>query len=211
MLSFDLPVMIAVAVACLPIFFTGNLIARWEGALFLGYYVAYTAYLVLAAQRHDALARYGLVMTTVVLPLTVVTLLVVAWREWRARLATAKQAAAARTDTPAPCGPAAAATGDSPRPDHAPAARLRGCCRWRCSPPWWRRWPACRCRGSFAGRLGAVAGASIWRSTSMGWPAQMLLLIAASAPWCSSMPPAISPARRAAAVRCCCCRCSCWR
>ena len=37
MLSFDLPVMIAVAAACLPIFFTGNLIARWEGALFLGY------------------------------------------------------------------------------------------------------------------------------------------------------------------------------
>ena len=31
MLSFDLPVMIAVAVACLPVFFTGHLIARWEG------------------------------------------------------------------------------------------------------------------------------------------------------------------------------------
>ena len=73
MLTFDLPVMIAVAVACLPIFFTGNLIARWEGALFLAYYAAYTVYLVLAAQRHDALATYGLVMTTVVLPLTAVS------------------------------------------------------------------------------------------------------------------------------------------
>jgi cation:H+ antiporter len=86
MLSFDLPVMIAVAAACLPIFFTGNLIARWEGALFLGYYAAYTVYLVLAAQRHDALAAYGFVMAAVVLPLTLVTLLLVAWREWRARL-----------------------------------------------------------------------------------------------------------------------------
>ncbi len=85
MLSFDLPVMIAVALACLPIFFSGNLIARWEGALFLAYYVAYTAYLILAVQRHDALATYGFVMATVVLPLTAVTLAVVAWREWRAQ------------------------------------------------------------------------------------------------------------------------------
>jgi cation:H+ antiporter len=43
MLSFDLPVMAAVAVACLPIFLSGNLIARWEGALFFAYYIAYTA------------------------------------------------------------------------------------------------------------------------------------------------------------------------
>lgn len=40
-------------VACLPVFLTGREIARWEGGLFLGYYVAYVAYLVLAAQRHD--------------------------------------------------------------------------------------------------------------------------------------------------------------
>ena len=85
LLSFDLPVMTAVAFACLPIFFTGHAIARWEGALFLFYYAAYTAYLLLAAQRHDALATYGTVMTTVVLPLTAVTLAVIAAREWRAR------------------------------------------------------------------------------------------------------------------------------
>ncbi|MBK6973961.1 MAG: calcium/sodium antiporter [Sterolibacteriaceae bacterium] len=102
MLSFDLPVMIAVAVACLPIFFTGNLIARWEGAVFLGYYVAFTVYVVLAAQSHDALTGYGFVMTTAVLPLTVVTLLLVTWREWRARLATAKQPAQREQHTPAP-------------------------------------------------------------------------------------------------------------
>ena len=44
-LAFDFPVMIAVAIACLPIFASGATIARWEGALFRGYYVAYTAYL----------------------------------------------------------------------------------------------------------------------------------------------------------------------
>ena len=45
-LDFDIPVMLAVAGACLPIFFTGHLIARWEGWLFFGYYVAYTLFLV---------------------------------------------------------------------------------------------------------------------------------------------------------------------
>ena len=86
LLAFDLPVMLAVAIACLPVLFTGHLIARWEGAVFLGYYVAYTTYLVLNAQEHDALDEFTLVMGTVVIPLTVLTLAAVAWRElkrWR--------------------------------------------------------------------------------------------------------------------------------
>lgn len=83
MLAFDLPVMTAVAVACLPVFFTGSEIARWEGALFLGYYLAYVVYLVLAALGHAALETYGTVMWAFVLPLTAVTLAVVAWREVR--------------------------------------------------------------------------------------------------------------------------------
>jgi cation:H+ antiporter len=48
-LALDIPVMCAVTVLCLPIFFTGFEIARWEGALFLTYYVAYVAYLFVAA------------------------------------------------------------------------------------------------------------------------------------------------------------------
>lgn len=83
MLAFDLPVMTAVAVACLPIFFTGREIARWEGALFLAFYVAYVTYLVLGALGHAALDSYRTVMWAFVLPLTAVTLAVVAWREWR--------------------------------------------------------------------------------------------------------------------------------
>lgn len=55
-LTFDIPVIIAVAVACLPLFFAGDVIARWEGAIFLGYYRAYTLYLVLRAVRHDSAA-----------------------------------------------------------------------------------------------------------------------------------------------------------
>ena len=84
-LDFDLPVMVATAVACLPIFFTGYRIARWEGALFLAYYVAYTAWLILYAREHDAIATLGPAMQWFVLPLTAVTLAVLAAREWRHR------------------------------------------------------------------------------------------------------------------------------
>lgn len=76
-LSFDIWVMLAVALACLPVFMTGREIARWEGGLFLGYYAAYVAYLILAAQQHDALPAFSGVMMGFVVPLTVVTLVVV--------------------------------------------------------------------------------------------------------------------------------------
>ncbi|MCE2948431.1 MAG: calcium/sodium antiporter [bacterium] len=77
LLAFDIWVMLAVALACLPVFLTGREIARWEGALFLGYYGAYVAYLILAAQQHDALPAFSGIMLGFVVPLTVVTLVVV--------------------------------------------------------------------------------------------------------------------------------------
>jgi cation:H+ antiporter len=73
-LSFDLPVMVAVAIVALPIFFTGYRIARWEAAVFLGYYVAYTGYLILAAADHDLRLQLGVAMTWFVVPLTVLTI-----------------------------------------------------------------------------------------------------------------------------------------
>ncbi|MFC4726702.1 calcium/sodium antiporter [Coralloluteibacterium thermophilus] len=84
-IHFDLPVMVAVAVACLPIFFTGHCIQRWEGAVFLGYYVAYTAYLLLQATHHDALPAFSAVMMYFVLPLTVLTLAAAVVRALRDR------------------------------------------------------------------------------------------------------------------------------
>jgi cation:H+ antiporter len=63
-------------VACLPVFLSGREIARWEGGVFLGYYAAYVAYLILAAQEHDALPAFSNIMLMFVLPLTVVTLVV---------------------------------------------------------------------------------------------------------------------------------------
>lgn len=73
--NFDLWVMLAVAFACLPIMATGREIARWEGWVFLGYYVSYTAYLVLAAQQHAFLPTFSNIMTGFVMPLTVIVLI----------------------------------------------------------------------------------------------------------------------------------------
>lgn len=74
--SFDIPVMLAVAVVCLPIFFTGGMIARWEGLLFLGYYAAYTLYLILSATGSEALPEFRTIMIFGVIPLTMLTLLI---------------------------------------------------------------------------------------------------------------------------------------
>ena len=83
MLAFDLPIMVAVAVACLPVFFTGARVNRGEGALFLMLYAAYTVYLVLHATHHDALYGYSVVMGGFVLPLLAATLIVLAVRHWQ--------------------------------------------------------------------------------------------------------------------------------
>jgi cation:H+ antiporter len=84
-LNFDVWVMLAVAVACLPVFFTGYQIARWEGLMFIGYYGAYLVYLFLASTQHDALPAFSTIMLIFVLPLTVLTLAVTVLREFRAR------------------------------------------------------------------------------------------------------------------------------
>lgn len=75
-LNFDLWVMLAAFVACLPVFLSGREIARWEGVVFLGYYIAYTAYLVMRSQDHDALPAFSSTMLGFVIPLTIVTLVV---------------------------------------------------------------------------------------------------------------------------------------
>ena len=85
-LAFDMWVMLAVALACLPVFLTGGEIARWEGGVFTGYYVAYVGYLILAAQQHAALPVFSNVMLVFVVPITVITLLV-SLRRRRGRVA----------------------------------------------------------------------------------------------------------------------------
>lgn len=72
--ALDIPLMLAAAVALLPVAFTGFNIARWEGGLFVALYAAYTGFLILAATQHDALAGFTTIMAWFVLPLVAVTL-----------------------------------------------------------------------------------------------------------------------------------------
>ncbi len=97
-LVFDLPVMVTACIACLPIFVTDGRIDRWEGGLFVAYYLAYLAYLLLATQQHALAEPFGSVMLYFVGPLTAVTLVACSigyWRQYR------KEARAARESSPA--------------------------------------------------------------------------------------------------------------
>ncbi len=82
-LDFDLWVMLAVAVACLPIFLARKRIARWEGVVFLAYYAAYLIYLVLDSTGSGMLKTFGLAMVGFVLPLSLLTLVALTVRERR--------------------------------------------------------------------------------------------------------------------------------
>lgn len=79
-INFDIPVMIAVAVACLPIFFSGYQITRINGVAFFGFYVAYIVYLIFTASNHQLLGTFQSAMMYFVLPLTALTLLVMGIR-----------------------------------------------------------------------------------------------------------------------------------
>lgn len=101
-LQFDIPVMVVATAACLPIFFTGHLIARWEGALFFGYFLAYTTTLVLIATGSQMLPVFQLLMFGFVVPLTLITLLIGVvraihrWRWQTARVRLLEQASPCR-------------------------------------------------------------------------------------------------------------------
>jgi cation:H+ antiporter len=69
--TFDFPVMLAVALACLPVFVTGARISRFEGAVFLLYYALYLVYLGLHTADHDFQEEFGVAVLGVVLPLTI--------------------------------------------------------------------------------------------------------------------------------------------
>ena len=84
-LNFDIPIMIAVAFACLPVFFSDYLIDRWNGALFVALYAGYLAYLVMEGVQHDAVTGFATIMLTFVIPLVLFTWVLLAVRSWRQR------------------------------------------------------------------------------------------------------------------------------
>jgi len=81
-LAFDFPVLLAAAVACLPIFFAGQRIKRWQGLLFLAYYLAYGLHLLLFASGAPAIGEFHHALAWYALPLSGLTLALLAARAW---------------------------------------------------------------------------------------------------------------------------------
>lgn len=67
-IAVDLPVMLAVAAVCWPVFMTRFAIDRWEGALLFASYVVYVAYLVLSAVGSPQLTPFISAVTWGFLP-----------------------------------------------------------------------------------------------------------------------------------------------
>jgi cation:H+ antiporter len=74
----DIPIMVAAAVACFPIFFT-RLVSRHEGATFALLYVAYTVYLVLDARSHHLEDEFTAVLLYGALPATALVIAIAVW------------------------------------------------------------------------------------------------------------------------------------
>lgn len=76
-ITFDIPVMLTVAIACLPIFISGGKISRWEGLLFFGYYLIYALYMILKSTNHDMLPFFSFMFWLFIMPLTSLTVIIV--------------------------------------------------------------------------------------------------------------------------------------
>lgn len=70
-IQLDLPFMVAVSVACIPIFIAGFNLTRLDGIIFLSYYVAYLSYLGLDALTSPYTALFETVMFWGIIPATV--------------------------------------------------------------------------------------------------------------------------------------------
>ncbi|WP_020401844.1 calcium/sodium antiporter [Gracilimonas tropica] len=85
-LKLDMPFMIIVALACLPLFWPGKVLGRAEAAGFLFYYAAYLTYLVFIAIGHPFKESVEWLMLWVIAPITlllVITKFVLDYRRLR--------------------------------------------------------------------------------------------------------------------------------
>jgi cation:H+ antiporter len=85
-LRFDIPVMIAVALLTLPVFFTGYRIARWEGGLLLLYLAVYLSYLVFVSISFQVgIQALTIGMFGFILPISFIVVGIDVVREFRRR------------------------------------------------------------------------------------------------------------------------------
>ena len=80
-LAFGIPVLTMAAVACLPVFFAGHSIARWEGMLFLFYFLSYVTRLVLEARHSAWRPWFDWAILIYIAPVTVLAIGVSVYRE----------------------------------------------------------------------------------------------------------------------------------
>ncbi len=85
LIRFDLIILLVASIFCIPIFYTGHKIVRWEGILFLCLYFSYLFYLFLSSNDHGFVSVFTSIMLYFVLPVTLITLLVIALMEWKKR------------------------------------------------------------------------------------------------------------------------------
>jgi cation:H+ antiporter len=81
-INFDIPFMLAVSIACIPIFVAGFNLTRTDGSIFLLYYFTYLSYLVLDAIQASIVPTIEGVMLFAVVPLTILYMI---WRIYRFR------------------------------------------------------------------------------------------------------------------------------
>ncbi|WP_339417476.1 MULTISPECIES: calcium/sodium antiporter [unclassified Pseudomonas] len=82
-LNFDLPVMLAVVVLCLPMFYTGYRLTRAEGLVLLGLYLAYGLHVMAFTTGMPLANKLEHLMVFYVLPVLVAFLLFSTLRAWR--------------------------------------------------------------------------------------------------------------------------------
>ncbi len=75
-MNFDIPIMIAVAAVCLPVFFATYEIGRLVGSLFFFSYVIYVVYLIMGAKENPMLSTLHGVIIYALIPLAVLGLLI---------------------------------------------------------------------------------------------------------------------------------------
>lgn len=75
LMQVDLPVMVGISLLCLPLFYTGHLLARWEGALLFGLYLTYVSWLVLTTRHSSAQDEFLAVVGWGLLPVLIVVIL----------------------------------------------------------------------------------------------------------------------------------------
>ncbi len=88
-LAFDLPVAIFAALITVPVFFVDNSVSRSDAALYLTYFVAYNAYIVMRAVNNPAVGTLQTVMM-VYIPATFLWLVFAAWRHHQQQKARAQ-------------------------------------------------------------------------------------------------------------------------